>query len=326
MKKPIVFMFSGQGAQYYGMGKELYDNHPRFKLWMDHCDEIVQPLIGTSLVHVLYQENRKSESFDRILYTNPALVCIGYSLARVLMEMGLEPDFLLGYSLGEITAAVVSGAVSLQDAIQLTVDYAQLLEDKSPPAAMLAVIESDAIITQYPDLFQFCWVTGKNFTNNFVVSGLSANIQRLQSDLRDRNILSQKLPVNYGFHTQLMDPLKQDLQQISQRIHFGPVKLATFSSLTSDIVDRIDEHYLWNLLRYPVDFQKTIKVMLKMGDYQFIDVGPSGTLATFVKYLLPLDSGSSYSEVMNPFGKDMHGINKLNAGMNIGTPAAMQTC
>ncbi|NQZ12186.1 MAG: acyltransferase domain-containing protein, partial [Algicola sp.] len=122
MKKPIVFMFSGQGAQYYHMGKELYECHPRFALWMDHCDEIVEPLIGTSLIDILYDESvTKGDPFDRVLYTNPALLCIQYSLSRVLMEMDIQPDYLLGYSLGEFTAAVVSGVMSLEEGLELLV-------------------------------------------------------------------------------------------------------------------------------------------------------------------------------------------------------------
>src|SRR3954471_5340073 len=105
MKKQIIFMFSGQGSQYYQMGKELYEKNAQFKHWMDHCDEIVSPLIQTSLIEVLYRGKGKSESFDNILYTNPALLCVEYSLFKVLNSMGVQPDFLLGYSLGEIIAA-----------------------------------------------------------------------------------------------------------------------------------------------------------------------------------------------------------------------------
>ena len=137
MKKPTVFMFSGQGSQYYQMGKELYEKHPRFKLWMNHCDNIVSPLIETSLIEVLYEQHKKSEPFDNIVYTNPALLSIEYSLAKILMESGIKPDFFLGYSLGELTAAILSQGISLEQGLQLSVSFAKLLERESPPAKCL---------------------------------------------------------------------------------------------------------------------------------------------------------------------------------------------
>ncbi|MES2824522.1 MAG: acyltransferase domain-containing protein [Pseudomonadota bacterium] len=315
MKKSIVFMFSGQGSQYYQMGKELYEMHPRFKLWMDHCDKILCPLIDISLIDVLYHQGKKTETFDKILYTNPALLCIEYSLARVLMEMGFKPDYLLGYSLGEITASVVSGAVSLEEGIRLTVEYAKLLEKESPAAAMLAVIESTQVTIQYPELFENCWVTGINFKKSFVVSGLPQDVQRLQLALNEKNIISQKLPVNFGFHTELMDPLEEKFKQLVRKINISPIRTPIISALRMASIEEINTDYLWEVTRYPIEFEKTINSILQQGSYIFIDVGPSGTLATFVKYLLPADSDSLYVEVINQFGKDLKSLEKLTVSL-----------
>jgi bacillaene synthase trans-acting acyltransferase len=320
MKRKIVFMFSGQGSQYYQMGKELYEKHPRFKLWMDHCDKILFSFIDASLVDILYQRNRKTEPFDNIVHTNPALVCIEYSLARVLMEMGIKPDYLLGYSLGEVSAAVISGAVTLEDAIELVVDYAKLLELESPAAGMLAIIESVDIMIHYPDLFKNVWLTGTNFDKNFVVGGLQSDILQLQVALNNRNIISQQLPVNYGFHTELMIPLEDKFKELARRIDFYPLKIPIISALSASHIKEIDADYFWQVIRYPVDFHKTIEWMLKDANYLFIDLGPSGTLATFVKYLVSSSSvsvGSKSSssslsfEVINQFGRDLKSLEKV---------------
>jgi bacillaene synthase trans-acting acyltransferase len=321
-------MFSGQGSQYYHMGKELYEKHPRFKLWMDHCDTILFPFISASLVDILYQRHRKSESFDKILHTNPALVCIEYSLARVLMEMGIKPDYLLGYSLGEITAAVVSGAVSLEDAIELTVDYAILLEQESPPAGMLAIIESVDIMDRFPNLFKRCWLTGKNFNKNFVVGGLQSDIMQLHTALNSENIISQLLPVNFGFHSELMSSLEEKFKQLAQRIHFSSLKIPIISALRAKNIDEVNANFLWEVTRYPVDFYGTIEWMLKKNNrvkqgYVFVDVGPSGTLATFVKYLIASDLNSEPNsepnslcfEVINQFGRDLKSLEKIKNGL-----------
>lgn len=311
MKKPTVFMFSGQGSQYYHMGKELYENHPRFKYWMDHCDEIVHPMIQTSLMDVLYQRHGKSESFDRILFTNPALLCIEYSLSRVLMEMDIRPDLLLGYSLGEIAASVVSGVLSLEDGVELVVGIARLAEERTQRVEMLAVIESQEIMAEMPDLFQNCWITGKNFDRSFVVCGLPTDIRRLQEGLKQKNSVFQVLPVKYGFHTELIDSMEGEYKQLVRKISLSPPEIPIISSSKTESVQEMTEEHFWHVIRYFVDFEKTIDRMLKKGDYVFIDVGPSGTLATFVKYLLPPGARSLALQVLNQFGRDLESIEKL---------------
>ncbi len=312
MDQPIVFMFSGQGSQYYQMGKELYENHPRFKLWMDHCDEIVQPLLQTSLIDILYQESHKrSLPFEKTEQTNPALLCIEYSLTRILMEMDIQPHYLLGYSLGEVTACVISGALALEDGIEWVVDFAKLIEQGTPPASMLAILESVDIMTQFPTLFQHCWLTGKNFPKNFVVSGLPEHIQALQHGLNQQKILFKQLPVRCGFHTPLLDPLEARFKQLSQHLSLASPTLPMISSSLGGLVQEIDDDYFWEVIRHPVDFEKTLHILLQHEDCMFIDVGPSGSLATFVKYLLPPHSKSRHMEVLNPFGKDLQSLEKL---------------
>lgn len=309
-------MFSGQGSQYYRMGKELYENHLGFKGWMDHCDEIVHPLIGISLLDVIYRQGNKGEPFDRILYTNPGLLCIQYSLARLLIESDVRPDYLLGYSLGEITASIVSGAVSLEDGIRLVVDFAALLEAKTQPARMLAIIESEDIMMRFPSLFENCWLTGRIFQNNFVVSGLPKDIHNLKKVLNQKNIMSQELPVNYGFHTELIDSLEAGFKELVRGINLSPVNIPIISSFMAGKIQEVDEEYFWKLVRYPVEFGKAIRMMLQKGDFIFIDAGPSGSLATSVKYLLPSNSNSLYLETINQFGRDLNSMEKLKVGLS----------
>lgn len=308
-------MFSGQGSQYYQMGKELYENHAQFKFWMDHCDEIVQSHIQTSLIDVLYSGRKKSESFDHLLYTNPALLCIEYSLVRVLMEMGVQPDFLMGYSLGEITASVVSGAISLGEGIQLVVGMARLAEENTQQVEMLAVLESQEITTELPELFKNCWVTGRNFQRSFVVGGLPNDIRYLQEGLNKINLISQKLPIKYGFHTELIDPIESEFKKLISKLSISSIGIPLISSLKNEAVQEISKDYFWEVIRYPVDFKKTVEWMLRKGDYIFIDVGPSGTLATFVKYILPSDSRSISLQMINQFGNDLKSIEKLKTSL-----------
>jgi len=315
MKKQIIFMFSGQGSQYYQMGKELHENHAQFRYWMDHCDEMVHSLIQTSLIDILYRGAGKSESFDRLLYTNPALLCIEYSLVNVLKGMGIQPDFLMGYSLGEITASVVSGSISLEDGIRLVVDLARLAEENIQQAEMLSIMESKVIMVELPDLFHHCWLTGTNFQKNFVVCGLSNAIRQLREGLNKKNIVSQILPVQFGFHTELIDSYEEKYKQLIRKINLLPGKIPMISSLKSEIIRELNEDHLWDVIRYPVNFEQTVNWILKKGDYIFIDAGPSGSLATFVRYILPSNSQSIPLQLINQFGKDLNSIEKLRTSL-----------
>jgi acyl transferase domain-containing protein len=308
-------MFSGQGSQYYQMGKELYENHAQFKYWMDCCDEMVSPLIQTSLIDILYRGAGKSEPFDRLLYTNPALLCIEYSLVSILKGMGIQPDFLLGYSLGEITASVVSDAISLEDGIQLVVEVSKFVEKTMQPAEMLSIMESKNMMAEFPDLFHHCWLTGTNFQKNFVVCGLSNNIQQLQRGLNKKNIVSQILPVKYGFHTQLIDSYEEEFKQLVRKINPLPVRIPVISSLKTEIIQELNEDYLWEVIRYPANFERTVDWILQKDDYIFIDAGPSGSLATFVKYILPPNSNSIPLQMINQFGRDLNSIEKLRTSL-----------
>lgn len=309
MGLPVVFMFSGQGSQYYQMGRELYDTHPRFRMWMDYCDEIVQPLIGHSLCEVLYRGDDRSKPFDRLLYTNPALLCFEFSLARVLIEAGARPGYLLGYSLGEVSAAVVGGALTLEQGIRFVVDFAKLLESESPPANMLAVIDAPSAESRYADQFEGCWVTARNFDRHIVVTGSVSAVQGLREALVQDGVLHQLLTVNFGFHTEMLQPLQGRVVELAQELDFEQLRTPFISCLDGAVFDhRTDAgcwpQHLWSMSRYPIAFDTTMRKLLREGDFHFLDVGPSETLATFVKYLLPSSSASTFSDVINPYGRD----------------------
>jgi bacillaene synthase trans-acting acyltransferase len=309
MGLPVVFMFSGQSSQYHQMGRELYDQHPRFRMWMDYCDEIAQPLIGASLCDVLYRDGDKSRPFDRLLHTNPALIAFEYSLSRVLMEAGAEPAYLLGYSLGELAATIVGGALTLERGITFAIDYAKLIEAESPPATMLAVVDAPDLERRYADRLDDCWVTARNFDRHLVVTGPVASIQPLREALARDGVLHQVLAVNYGFHTPMQQPLESRVLEMARKLDFEPLRIPFVSSRDGAVFDRDTDpavwpQHLWSTFRHPVAFDATVRGLLGRGDFHFLDVGPSGTLATFVKYLLPTGSASSFGDVINPFGRD----------------------
>ena len=125
------------------------------------------------------------------------------------------------------------------------------------------------------------------------------------------------LPVRYGFHTHLIDPIEEDCKQLIRKVKRLPNRIPVISSIKAEPIQEWSEDYLWEVIRYPVNFEQTVNRLLKRGEYIFIDLGPSGSLATFVKYILASNSGSTSLslQAINPFGNDLNSIEKLKAGL-----------
>lgn len=320
MSHKNVFLYSGQGSQYFHMGKELYQNNAGFRYWMDHCAEIAQAYTGTSIIDVLYNSGSRLEPFDRLLYSNPAIVAIEYSLTRMLQAEGVEPDYLMGYSLGEFTAAIVSGAISLNDGIQTVCKIALLAEAHCETIDMLVVLTDIGITERFPAEFSGCVITGRNFPGSFVVSGRTGPLQKLKMFLDQQRILTQTLPVHYGFHTSSIDCIKDPLLVQMAHLRFTRPLVSVVSALTPNFLTNFDADYLWRVIREPILFDQSVRWLDAQGPCMFIDVGPSGSLATFVKYILPATSGSGFLPTLTPYGKDLVAMDKMFKQLSGGLP------
>ncbi len=311
MKRPVVFLFSGQGAQYYQMGKILYEREPEFRKWMDYCSDIIEPMLGISLAEMLYRDRAsKFEPFDRTLYTHPTVVIFSYSLSRCFMSKGFHPDLLVGYSLGEYTALLVAEALPLEAGLAKVVGQARLLERKCEKAGMIAVLANPKIMEREPDIFRDCWLAGHNFPAHFVATGRHHDLKRVDEAMKARKIATQLLPISHGFHSPLVEPIAEDCRTLFAG--FKPPRIPMISALlTTQLADYDSARHLWQVLRRPVPFMKTIQRMEDNGPYTYIDVGPAGTLSTFTRYCFSPKSRSEAVVVVNPFGKDLEGMAKM---------------
>jgi len=309
MSLPIIFMYSGQGAQHYQMGKEIYENETVFREAMDACDGIVSPLIGTSLCKIIYGDKRKSEPFVRTLHTHPANVAVGYSLTRLLESKGIRPDYLLGYSLGEYTAAVISGAIGLREGLTFTVNQARLLETRTPAAGMIAVVADPSLMQQRPDLFRSCTLAGHNFASHFVATGESNQLRHIERTLVDEGTTALVLPISHGFHSAMVDPIRGECLRLE--IDFVAPTIPVISCMTKGRIGAYSSDHLWQVIRNPIRFYETIQALEKSGPYCYLDAGPAGTMNTFTKYILGRGARSQTLLSMNPFGRDLSSIETL---------------
>ena len=310
MKKPIVFMYSGQGAQYFHMGRELYENVPVFRTCFDRASDVVEPLVGASLSELVYRESaKKFDPFEQTRYTHPANVIFSLALTETLMDRGIQPDMLLGYSLGEYTACLVAQALALPSGLENIVRQALMLEAKAPQGGMMAILENPRIMHSDHDLFRDCWLAARNFDQHFVVTARPDALKSLESELQKKRITCQILPVSHGFHSPLVDPIESDC--ITLFNDFAEPEIPIISTCTAAELEIPDGRHIWSVIRSPVRFLETVRAMEGESSYVYIDVGPAGTLSTFLRYILGPESNSTALVTVNQFGKDLASLQKL---------------
>ena len=170
MSRPIVFMFSGQGSQYYQMGKNLFDNCPAFKRWMLRLDGIANKILGNSVIEYVYDESKnKQEQFDRLLYSNPAIFMVEFSLAQVLQEKGIKPDYVLGASLGEYASGAIAGILKYEEALEVLIKQAEIFEETCQKGGMLAILHNAELYENIPAICNNSELVAINFHSHFII-------------------------------------------------------------------------------------------------------------------------------------------------------------
>ena len=285
------------------MGRDLFQSDPVFRSMMEFCDAHVQNLLGVSMIDIIHpkRESYLSLPFDNLSHSHPSLFCIQYSLAQTLLRKGMKPDFLLGYSLGEWVALTVSGALSFATTLEILIEQAELLKRFTPAGAMLAVMTSPEIVSRQPVLFQSTTIGAYNFENHFVITGLKEAVERAQNQLKTKDISSHLLPVKMAFHSPCMDVVEAKYKEQTRDLLPGPLAIPIISLSQTAILETLPPDFFWKVLRHPVRFQKTINSIEKSDHFQYLDLGPSATLATLMKYILKTDSKSSIYPIMRPY-------------------------
>nr|AAY00052.1 acyltransferase [uncultured bacterial symbiont of Discodermia dissoluta] len=283
--KSVVWMFSGLGSQRYRMGESFFREEPVFKRTLERCDEIVRPLLHDSMLQTVYRpRGGQFEAFADTQFAAPALFSVQYSLAQVLLARGHRPHYLVGYSLGECVAYVLAGVLDLQDGLHCVVKLAELAREYCQPASMVAILAAPEIMHQMAEGFDAFHLAAINFNTNFVVTGPQAAESALLTDLRGRGIVAQALPVEYGFHSRLIDPMEEAYRRRLRALPLRPPQIDIISACQANTLHHVNPDDFWVALRHSIDFRHTVTLLDRLGDCELMDLGPSGTMANFIKY------------------------------------------
>lgn len=297
-----IFLFSGQGGQYFEMGKALYNENNIFKNYMDSLDEMIKEELNESIIDRLYYSgNTKSNIFNRTLYTHPAIFMIQYALAKTVEEEGIKADYLLGASLGEYVSLTLSGVLKLRDALKLIIWQAALLEKYCDEGRMITILDNTDIWYNLLAKHTRCEIAAHNYDDCFVVAGYKEETDIAKNLLKQEKIIYNELPVRFGFHSYAVDEIRETYMEVVDTITINDPQIPILSSVNGEEIQNISKDYLWDIIRKPIKFNKVIEE-LPNDSVTYINLGTSSTLTNFIKRI----KRSKYNmyTILDIFGDD----------------------
>ncbi|MDM8559408.1 beta-ketoacyl synthase N-terminal-like domain-containing protein [Candidatus Parabeggiatoa sp. HSG14] len=287
----VVFMFSGQGAQYVNMGLELYQTESVFREQVDHCAKFLKPLMGLDLRNVLYPTIQIPGPFletptgdlKQTAITQPALFVIEYALAQLWMSWGVQPKAMIGHSIGEYVAACLAGVFTLEETLTLVAARGQLMQSASPGAMLAVPLSEDEIRPLLPENIDLSAI---NIPSQCVVSGTIGAVGQFANKMAQQGLECQRLQTSHAFHSEMMSPILTPFFEQVQTIDLKPPKIPFLSNITGSWIthsEATDPHYWVKHIRQTVRFAAGLQLLLQKTQYILLEVGPGRTLSTFAK-------------------------------------------
>lgn len=283
----VAFMFPGQSTQYVNMGRGLYETEPIFRRQVDACAEILKSHIGLDLREVLYPghegESTAVQRLGQTMLAQPALFVVEYGLAIMWMAWGVQPEAMIGHSIGEYVAACVAGVMTLEDALFLVATRAKMMQ-QLPAGAMLMVPlaeeDTESLLRHGLSL------AAVNSPSNCVISGRPEAVAECERQVSARGLAASRLHTSHAFHSAMMEPLLPAFTAEVEKIELHPARIPYISNLTGTWIttaEATDPHYWAEHLRRTVRFADGLTEMLKEPTRLLLEVGPSRTMSALAK-------------------------------------------
>lgn len=317
-----VFLFDGQGSQYYGMGKDLYDASPCFRNTLLELDAAAYRVLGHSVIEHIYCS--PGGTFEDIRLSHPAIYMIQYALGVTLQEeFDIHPVHVLGNNLGEAVAAAVSGAVDPLDMLAAVIGQAAALDGHCARGGLITVLQH----THWPDadpllshLYEAATLVAIHRCGHITLSAGTDVLYGLKEYFGSRGIAYRQMPGNRALHSPLMDAAQASFLDCSRHLVTQAPAISFISGVHAREIYQPGPYYWWQTMREQSRFSDAIRLLESEGRYFFIDCSPAGGLQPICEQVLSGRSGSAVFGIMNDAHKGLENLQLLQRRPDLSLP------
>ncbi|TRX33013.1 SDR family NAD(P)-dependent oxidoreductase [Flavobacterium sp. ZT3R18] len=284
LQNTIIFMFPGQGSQYVDMSKDLYLSNSIYREYMDSGFELLKKLTNQDFKKILYPgNNNEGYNINDTCFAQPIIFLVEYSLAKLLINYGIVPKYMIGHSIGEYTAACISGLFTFEQALKLVVKRGGLMH-RLPKGSMISVPMNELQAQSF--LNEEISLAAINGPEQIVFSGGDHAIQELIEKLTEKDISYIRLHTSHAFHSSMQESILKEFDNEFKSVEFNNIQIPFISNLTGDFIkneEAISSEYWTNQLRNTVNFSKGISNFLSDNNLVFIEVGAGSSLSSLIR-------------------------------------------
>ena len=276
----VAWQFTGQGSQFVGMGRQLYHNEPVYRDAVNQCDEHLKSIRDGSLLQVLFDDESEQPLINHTHWTQPAIFALQMGLVKLLQSWNLQPNIVLGHSVGQYAAACVAGIMSWEDGLRLIAERGRLIGELPEGGLMLAVFAPAEAVQNAISNEPAVSLAALNGTHT-VISGEQDAVQRVEKAFSDRSVRTKQLTTSHAFHSALMEPVLEPFAKIASTVQFSPAQMPLVCNATGQILaadKKLDGQYWAQHIRKAVAFAPSIETLAEADCGVLVELGPQSVL------------------------------------------------